>query len=320
MLFNCCFLFLSPSRNDALKDPLSGACAYRASTTDQRPGGGPWPGQFIVCVIVVVIPVVVGFRVTSVEAKLCENHLAASGPGHPDSWNHDRARMWSDGLANTVRPVGPWQRSDSRCKYTILNTANCHEKKKVNQHFSSVRFLSLLQQWEDVSMNVISETSPTTMARVVSRLVLDHSTHTAESTYTCIGRSGGQIAVASTTVYHVDGPRSNFTDILKTGHHMFMHLKQARVTLHYKALFEYMGSTVILPCKTVGRPLPEVTWKNEEGNVISSMQDPRFRTLATGELVINNLRWADMGSYTCVAKNAISKDEAETFLYPIRPN
>lgn len=174
--------------------------------------------------------------------------------------------------------------------------------------------------WDDVSMNIISETSPTTMARVVSRLVLDHSSRAAESTYTCIGRSGGQIAVASTTVYHVDGPRSNFTDILKTGHHMFMHLKQARVTLHYKALFEYMGSRVILPCKTVGRPLPEITWKNEEGNAISSMQDPRFRTLATGELVINDLRWADMGSYTCVAKNAISKDEAETFLYPIRPN
>lgn len=169
-------------------------------------------------------------------------------------------------------------------------------------------------------MNIISESSPTTMARVVSRLVLDHSSHAAESTYTCIGRSGGQIAVASTTVYHVEAPRANFTDMIKPGHHLFMHLKPARVTLHYRALFEYMGSTVILPCKAVGRPLPEVTWKNEEGNAVGSLQDPRFRTLPTGELIINDLRWADMGSYTCVAKNAISRDEAETFLYPIRPN
>ncbi|XP_055544660.1 neural/ectodermal development factor IMP-L2 [Wyeomyia smithii] len=174
--------------------------------------------------------------------------------------------------------------------------------------------------WDDVTMNIISESSPTTMARVVSRLVLDHSTRAAESTYTCIGRSGGQIAIASTTVFHVDAPRSNFTDILKPVAHHFMHLKPTRVTLHYRALFEDMGSTVILPCKTVGRPLPDITWKNEEGNVISSIQDPRFRTLASGELIINDLRWADMGLYTCVAKNAISKDEAETFLYPIRPN
>lgn len=175
--------------------------------------------------------------------------------------------------------------------------------------------------WDDVTMNIISESSPTTMARVVSRLVLDHSSRAAESTYTCIGRSGGQIAIASTTVFHVDAPRSNFTDVLKpSAHHLFLHLKPTRVTLHYRALFEYMGSTVILPCKAVGRPLPDITWKNEEGNVISSMQDPRFRTLPTGELIINDLRWADMGSYTCVAKNAISKDEAETFLYPIRPN
>lgn len=174
--------------------------------------------------------------------------------------------------------------------------------------------------WDDATMNVISESSPTTMARVVSRLVLDHSSHAAESTYTCIGRSGGQIAVASTTVYHVEAPRSNFTDMIKPGHHLFMHLKSARVTLHYKALFEYMGSTVVLPCKAVGRPVPEITWKNEEGNAVLSMQDPRFHMLPTGELIINDLRWADMGSYTCVAKNAISKDEAETFLYPIRPN
>lgn len=174
--------------------------------------------------------------------------------------------------------------------------------------------------WDDVSMNIISESSPTTMTRVVSRLVLDHSSRSAESTYTCIGRSGGQIALASTTVYHVDAPRSNFTDILRSGHHMFTHLKSSRVTLHYKALFENLGSTVILPCKAVGRPVPEITWKNEEGNVISSMQDPRFRTLPTGELVINDLRWVDMGTYTCVAKNAISKDEAETYLYPTRPN
>lgn len=175
--------------------------------------------------------------------------------------------------------------------------------------------------WDDTTVNIISESSPTTMARVVSRLVLDHSSHAAESTYTCIGRAGGQIAVASTTVYHVEAPtRSNFTDMIKPAHHLFMHLKPARVTLHYKALFEFMGSTVILPCKAVGRPLPEITWKNEEGNAVGSMQDPRFRTLSTGELIINDLRWADMGSYTCVAKNAISKDEAETFLYPIRPN
>lgn len=174
--------------------------------------------------------------------------------------------------------------------------------------------------WDDAGMNIISESSPTTMARVVSRLVLDHSSHATESTYTCIGRSGGQMTLASTTVYHVEPARANFTDLMKPAHHLFMHLKPARVTLHYRALFEYMGSTVILPCKTVGRPLPEVTWKNEEGNAVGSMQDPRFHTLPTGELIINDLRWSDMGSYTCVAKNAISKDEAETFLYPIRPN
>ncbi|XP_058057358.1 neural/ectodermal development factor IMP-L2 [Anopheles bellator] len=184
--------------------------------------------------------------------------------------------------------------------------------------------------WEDISVNVISEDTPTSVARVVSRLVIDRSSRASQTTYTCIGRSAGQLAMASTVVYHVDaGSRlGNYSDLLLlrplasggAPTHTFMNLKNARITLHYKTLFENMGTTVVLPCKAVGRPVPEITWLNEDGNVVGSLQDPRYRTLPTGELIITSLRWTDMGSYTCVAKNAISKDESETFVYPIRPN
>lgn len=183
--------------------------------------------------------------------------------------------------------------------------------------------------WEDVSVNVISEDAPTSVARVVSRLVIDRASHATQTTYTCIGRTAGLESSSSTIVYHVDSVAQlgNFSDVpllrpspTVDSMHLFKNLKGARITLHFRTLFENMGSTVVLPCKASGRPLPEITWLNEEGNVVGSMQDPRFRTLPTGELIITGLRWADMGSYTCVAKNAFSKDESETFVYPIRPN
>uniref|UniRef100_A0A182PSW2 Ig-like domain-containing protein n=1 Tax=Anopheles epiroticus TaxID=199890 RepID=A0A182PSW2_9DIPT len=181
--------------------------------------------------------------------------------------------------------------------------------------------------WEDISVNVITEDTPTSVARVVTRLVIDRASRASQSTFTCIGRTAGQEVSSSTIVYHVDSVAhlGNFSDmpLLRPAaavDSMFKNLKGARITLHYKTLFENMGSTVVLPCKAVGRPLPEITWLNEEGNVVGSLQDPRFRTLPTGELIITGLRWADMGSYTCVAKNVLSKDETETFVYPIRPN
>uniref|UniRef100_A0A182Q760 Ig-like domain-containing protein n=1 Tax=Anopheles farauti TaxID=69004 RepID=A0A182Q760_9DIPT len=181
--------------------------------------------------------------------------------------------------------------------------------------------------WEDISVNVITEDTPTSVARVVTRLVIDRASRASQTTYTCIGRAAGQEVSSSTVVYHVDSVShlGNYSDmpLLRPAgavDSMFKNLKGARITLHFKTLFENMGSTVVLPCKAIGRPLPEITWLNEEGNVVGSLQDPRFRTLPTGELIITGLRWADMGSYTCVAKNVIAKDESETFLYPIRPN
>uniref|UniRef100_U5EZP6 Putative neural/ectodermal development factor imp-l2 n=1 Tax=Corethrella appendiculata TaxID=1370023 RepID=U5EZP6_9DIPT len=186
--------------------------------------------------------------------------------------------------------------------------------------------------WDDFVTNIVSEVSPNAFTRVHSRLVLDHSSHASERSYTCIGRAGGQTTYATTTVIQDENPSSasssssmttkNLSDLLLNNHNNFYNgLKKARITLFYESMFDVIGSTVILPCKTYGRPLPEVYWLDEEGNVINdNVREPRYKTLPTGELIITNLNWSDMGAYTCVAKNAISKDVASTFLYPLKPN
>lgn len=93
--------------------------------------------------------------------------------------------------------------------------------------------------------------------------------------------------------------------------------KAPKIVYNYVFLFEFIGSDIVLPCKTIGRPRPEVFWFDDDDNIING-QDPRLSVLNNGDLVITGLRWADMGGYTCVAKNHIGKDSVTVFLYPVR--
>ncbi|GAB0086641.1 Neural/ectodermal development factor IMP-L2 [Sergentomyia squamirostris] len=171
----------------------------------------------------------------------------------------------------------------------------------------------------EIETNVVSEASPNALARVRSRLVLEHAAPT-ERTYTCVGRSGGQTAFATTTVvasaHHVR-PKHNFTsDIINTLLNPGGGPQKPRIVLYYTVMLELMGSDIVLPCNTIGRPRPEIYWLDTNDNLISG-QEPRYRVLPTGELIITNLKWSDMGGFTCVARNALAKDTITTFVYPV---
>ncbi|XP_063708931.1 neural/ectodermal development factor IMP-L2 [Culicoides brevitarsis] len=173
--------------------------------------------------------------------------------------------------------------------------------------------------FDEFETNLISESDPTIMTTVKARLVIEHQIR-SESTYTCVAKSGGKTAYASTTVHK--GPRSlikqqNLTDNFLYKTNLYGALKPVRITNFIKSILTLMGSNLILPCRTIGRPLADITWLDIDGNVIAG-KDPRFKTLPTGELIISDLKWSDMGSYTCVAKNGLSKDTISTFIYPIK--
>lgn len=42
------------------------------------------------------------------------------------------------------------------------------------------------------------------------------------------------------------------------------------------AIFDTIGRNVILPCKTVGRPHPEVYWMDTENNIVD-MDNDRYK-------------------------------------------
>lgn len=168
----------------------------------------------------------------------------------------------------------------------------------------------------DLETNSLSETgnlSPASRARAISRLLVERST-VSDKEFTCVGRSGGKTEFVSTKVAPSDS--NSISDMLTLNGAASAHgTKKARILSFYPTIFTPIGKTVILPCKATGRPNAEILWLDGEQNVIDS-QNSRQKVLQSGDLLISPLRWTDMGIYTCIARNPISKDSAETFLYP----
>ncbi|XP_026472124.1 neural/ectodermal development factor IMP-L2 isoform X2 [Ctenocephalides felis] len=167
--------------------------------------------------------------------------------------------------------------------------------------------------------NAINEAPSTGLVRVRSRLVVDNVLPAERSAYTCVARSGAETAIATSVVYSAPGPMikpQNLTELLTLNNNIISGPQQARVVLYYSVVMETIGSSMVLPCRAVGRPRPEIFWLDNNENIITN-QDPRFKTLPSGELYITSLRWADMGAYTCVARNPLAKDSVTTFIYPV---
>lgn len=182
-------------------------------------------------------------------------------------------------------------------------------------------FLSLYQIINDYSSNFIPESSPNSLVRIRSRLIIDVDV-AAEKSYTCVGQSGTKTAYATTTVYSIGNSikggrfnQHNITDLMAINHRINSP-KKPRIVLYYSVIFEEIGSNVVLPCKAAGRPHPNIYWLDTNEKVING-QDPRIRMAPTGELFITHLRWTDMGTFTCVAHNALAKDAVATFVYPV---
>lgn len=93
---------------------------------------------------------------------------------------------------------------------------------------------------------------------------------------------------------------------------------QPTITLHSSWRFALQHNTVILPCRATGQPAPYLFWIDNLGNTISSATHVRHIVLASGDLQITDLEWADMGEYTCKVQSGYTEKSVSTFLYPVR--
>ncbi|XP_070491957.1 neural/ectodermal development factor IMP-L2 [Chironomus tepperi] len=169
---------------------------------------------------------------------------------------------------------------------------------------------------DDFETNTIMERSPSGIATVVAKLIVrpQHIPQNgAKRTFTCVGKSGGKIAKASTTVHfnHHSGSHLDSNDMIK----VLTGSDKVQIFEYYDSLFDNIGSTVFLPCKATNNA--EIYWINTKEQVIKG-QDSRFKVLSNGELMITNLQFQDMGTYICLAKDGKTKDVASTFVYALK--
>lgn len=59
-----------------------------------------------------------------------------------------------------------------------------------------------------------------------------------------------------------------------------------------------------------------VSWTLPNDKLVSHLHKDKFEVLETGDLLIKDLRWEDMGSYVCTASNELGSDSVSTFVYP----
>ncbi|CAL1547239.1 unnamed protein product, partial [Lymnaea stagnalis] len=67
-----------------------------------------------------------------------------------------------------------------------------------------------------------------------------------------------------------------------------------------------------LPCQAIGRPLPKLSWRREDGKPLDL--NGKFRQLPSGALEIINIQQGDDGVYTCVAQNPFGIAEADAMV------
>ncbi|XP_023026091.1 ecdysone-inducible gene L2 isoform X3 [Leptinotarsa decemlineata] len=167
---------------------------------------------------------------------------------------------------------------------------------------------------ESFETNIINQGQA--LAEVASRLVINHLLPLHQDVYRCVAEAGTHVATSASKVIvtNKEGNDMNFTQLLNArilgAHHL------PRVTFWAQTYMDVIGTDVILPCKYVGNPRPEVTWYDTDDKPIEN--DEKYSASQEGELRIRSIEWSDMGTYTCMVKNLVGEDSIETFLYPMQ--
>lgn len=185
------------------------------------------------------------------------------------------------------------------------------------QWFKDDKLLTVPVNIDRYEHNIITENLGSGLSRVKGRLVLNYLLPVHEGTFRCLAQSGSETAVAESRVFVInkEGIEMNFTQLVQNkilgAHH------KPRVTLWSPTYMDEIGREVLLPCQGVGNPHPDTRWVDPQGELILS-SNGRISVLPDGELRIKPVTWDDMGVYTCIVRNSLGQDSAETFLYPMQ--
>ncbi|XP_010139814.1 PREDICTED: hemicentin-2-like, partial [Buceros rhinoceros silvestris] len=79
-----------------------------------------------------------------------------------------------------------------------------------------------------------------------------------------------------------------------------------------------LNSSVVLPCRAVGWPVPRVTWR-KDGQLLPIRRSERYELLPGGSLRIDPVQVQDSGYYLCMASSPAGSDRQGLDLYVLVP-
>ena len=76
-----------------------------------------------------------------------------------------------------------------------------------------------------------------------------------------------------------------------------------------------LGGSVVFTCTATGIPLPDITWMDEDGNIVTTTSDMIIDgTVIRSTLTLSNLQDEDFDNYTCTATNMFGSDNVTALL------
>lgn len=166
-----------------------------------------------------------------------------------------------------------------------------------------------LADYDEVNEIITSHQS--SLARLTSKVVVMSALN--GDVYSCVATSGLKQQIASTTIYTADEDDEGNLFTLQS---LFRKPTKPVITQYYNELFQDIGTNVVLPCRHYSPTATQVFWVDSDDKPVFG--NPRLTVLPSGDLLITNLRWDDMGNYSCNVKNAYGKESVDTFLYPAK--
>jgi len=175
-------------------------------------------------------------------------------------------------------------------------------------------------QADFLSSNLIPdiEAIPSGLSSTNSRLFVDCMQASDVGAYTCVATTPYQRVTADTSVFLAPTDLSvgiNPSCQRQTSLVLGPRSQPARIHMWMSRILQTIGQDVLLFCRTLGDPSPSIQWTMNEGKAIPI--NGRHQILDNGDLLIKNVKWSDMGEYSCEAANRHGKDRVTTFLYPM---
>jgi len=152
------------------------------------------------------------------------------------------------------------------------------------------------------------QTHVRSLGETVAKLRLSCATQEIVGKYECRARAGEHELSAVTRVELADWSEGDLCSEAGT----------PEIATWSPTLMVEEGTDAVLRCRAMSGEVVTTTWLNDKGERLGEKGE-RHSVTASGDLVVRDVSFADMGTYTCRLTNKLGSDQVDTFLYPLAP-